>query len=136
MTGKFVIKTKSSFMIRKLNFPSKNFWSDNLPSIRKNETGVKPIWMTRLIMKFIWFYVVPRTIFLMPIVKFVSFQTCHVTKSFKILWVILHKMIKWERSYISQCKASVIWQLPPFWLKIFKIILMFFLRIISNPLSI
>ena len=133
---KYVIKTKSSFMTRKLNFPKKI--SDLIichPFVRtKMVSNPCNISTTRLMMKFIWFYVVPRTIFLMPVVKFVYFQTLHVTKSFKILWVILHKKIKWERSYITQCKAyQSHLAIPPFWQKIFKIILMFFLRIISNP---
>ena len=104
---KYVIKTKSSFMTRKLNFPKKI--SDLIichPCVRtKMVSNPCNISTTRLMMKFIWFYVVPRTIFLMPVVKFVYFQTLHVTKSYKIRWVILHKMIKWEQSYITQCKA-------------------------------
>ena len=107
MTKKYVIKIKSSFMTRKLISQKNN--SDMIiyhPFVRtKMVSDPCNISMTRLIMKFIWFYVVPTTIFLMPIVKFASFQNCHVTKSFKILWVILHKKIKREPSYITQCKA-------------------------------
>ena len=77
MTRKHVIKIKSSFMTRKLNFLEKI--SDMIiyhPFVRtKMVSDPCNISMTRLIMKFIWFYVVPTTIFLMPIVKFVSFLT-------------------------------------------------------------
>ena len=35
--------------------------------------------------------------------------------------------------YLNVKHIRVIWWLPPFWPKIFKVILMFFLRIIPNP---
>ena len=64
-------------MTRKLNFPKKI--SDLIichPFVRtKMVSNACNISTTRPLLKFIWFYAVPRTIFLMPIVKFVSFLT-------------------------------------------------------------
>ena len=133
---KYVIKTKSSFMRRKLNFPKKI--SDLIichPFVRtKMVSNPCNISTTRLMMKFIWFYVVPRTIFLMPVVKFVYFQTLHVTKILKYFGSSCIKWLNENNPILLNVKhIRIIWQLPHFWPKIFKIILMFFLRIILNP---
>ena len=103
-------------MLSKLNIHS---WQENCHPKKKNPDLIifHPVRRTklvsypcnnstiRLITKFIQFYVILRTIFLMPIVKFVSFQNCQVTKSSKILWVIQDKMIKGDDPKLTQCKA-------------------------------
>ena len=59
----------------------------------------------RLITKFIQFYVILEIIFLMPIVKFVSFQTCHVTKTFKYFGPSWIKWLNENNPKLTQCKA-------------------------------
>ena len=65
-------------MTRKL-CPRNIFYNaDNLPPLRRMKMSSCTCnnSMTRLIMKFIWFYVVPKTIFLMPIVRLISNLYC------------------------------------------------------------
>lgn len=97
--------------------PRNNFSNaDNLPPLRrmKMKSCTCNNSTTRLIMKFIWFYVVPKTNFLMPIVRLISNLYCD--KKFKsTLPIWLNDYMRTILYYLSVNHIRIIWQLPPDW---------------------